>query len=136
MTSTAPAPLEPVLLDRLRRDRTAWLCTLRADGSPHLTPVWFVHLDDRFWVSSGERNVKVRNVVADPRVSLALEDGDAPCVAEGQVIVHRDGFREDVLRAITAKYDGWDSAAEVAPFGRRVLLEVIIDRWLLRGIAQ
>ncbi len=127
---------DPVLLDRLRQDRTAWLCTLRADGSPHLTPVWFVHLDDRFWISSGERNVKVRNVARDPRVSLALEDGDAPCVAEGRVVVHRDGFREDVLHAITAKYDGWDSAAEVEPFGRRVLLEMIIDRWLLRGTAQ
>ncbi len=127
---------DPALLDRLRRDRTAWLCTLRADGSPHLTPVWFVHRDDRFWISSGERNVKVRNVAADPRVSLALEDGDAPLVAEGRVVVHRDGFRAGVLRDITAKYDGWDSATEIPPYGPRVLLEVIVDRWLLRGSAQ
>jgi PPOX class probable F420-dependent enzyme len=127
---------DPALLDRLRRDRTAWLCTLRADGSPHLTPVWFVHRDGRFWISSGERNVKVRNIIADPRVSLALEDGDAPYVAEGRVVVHRDELRADVLREITAKYDGWDSAAEIAPYGRRVLLELIIDRWLLRGAAQ
>lgn len=131
MNSPAPA-----LLDRLRRDRTAWLCTLRTDGSPHLTPVWFLHHDDRFWISSGERNVKVRNVAADPRVSLALEDGDAPCVAEGRVVVHRDELRADVLRELSAKYEGWDPAAEIAPFGRRVLLELPIDRWLLRGVAQ
>ncbi|WP_152364792.1 pyridoxamine 5'-phosphate oxidase family protein [Microlunatus speluncae] len=128
--------IDPELTDRLRRDRTAWLCTLRANGSPHLTPVWFVHRDDRFWISSGERNVKVRNVVADPRVSLALEDGDAPYVAEGRVVVHRDRLRADVLRDITAKYDGWDSTVEIPPYGPRVLLEVTVDRWLLRGRAQ
>ncbi|MEU7799334.1 pyridoxamine 5'-phosphate oxidase family protein [Micromonospora arborensis] len=29
---------------RLARELNVWLCTLRRDGSPHLTPVWFVYL--------------------------------------------------------------------------------------------
>ncbi|GAB3703142.1 hypothetical protein GCM10027598_01990 [Amycolatopsis oliviviridis] len=124
------------LIERLARERNAWLCTLRADGSPHVTPVWFVYLDDVFWVGSGERNVKVRNVGGDPRVSLALEDGDAPAVAEGLVHVHRGQLREDVLAALAAKYDGWAAGEEVEPFGARVLLEVPVKRWLLRGVAQ
>jgi PPOX class probable F420-dependent enzyme len=127
---------ELTLADRLDTERNVWLCTLRADGSPHVTPVWFVHLADVFWISSGERNLKVRNVVNDPRVSLALEDGDAPCVAEGRARVHRGTLREDVLTAISAKYDGWDAGVEIEPFGSRVLLEVPIDRWLLKGTAQ
>jgi F420H(2)-dependent biliverdin reductase len=126
---------ELTLADRLEGERNVWFCTLRADGSPHVTLVWFVHLADVFWVSSGERNLKVRNVVNDPRVSLALEDGD-PCVAEGRARVHRGSLREDVLAAISAKYDGWDAGVEIEPFGARVLLEVPIDRWLLKGTAQ
>ncbi|ANN14371.1 pyridoxamine 5'-phosphate oxidase [Amycolatopsis orientalis] len=120
------------LIERLARERNAWLCTLRADGSPHVTPVWFVYLDDVFWIGSGERNVKVRNVGDDPRVSIALEDGDAPAVAEGSARVHRGALREDVLAALAAKYDGWAAGEEIEPFGARVLLEVPVKRWLLR----
>lgn len=128
--------LENDLRQRLDRDRNAWLCTVRRDGSPHVTPVWFVYLDDEFWVSSAERNVKVRNVDHDPRVSLALEDGDAPAVAEGRAVVHRDELRGDVLAALAAKYDGWEAGVEIEPFGPRVLLQVPVDGWLLRGTAQ
>lgn len=124
------------LIERLAGERNAWLCTLRVDGSPHVTPVWFVYLDDVFWVGSGERNVKVRNIGNDPRVSIALEDGDAPVVAEGTARVHRGDLREDVLAALAAKYDGWAAGVEVEPFGARVLLEVPVKRWLLAGVAQ
>jgi PPOX class probable F420-dependent enzyme len=124
------------ITSRLEKDRNLWLCTLREDGSPHVTPVWFVHLADAFWIGSGERNVKVRNVLSDPRVSLALEDGDQPIVAEGRVRVHRGALRDDVLAALAAKYDGWDAGKEIDPFGPRVLLEVPVGRWLLKGTAQ
>lgn len=36
-----------------------------------MTPVWFTYLDNTFWISSGERNTKVRNILNDPRVRLA-----------------------------------------------------------------
>ncbi|WP_410662700.1 pyridoxamine 5'-phosphate oxidase family protein [Amycolatopsis sp. lyj-84] len=124
------------LIERLARERNVWLCTLRRDGSPHVTPVWFVYLDGVFWIGSGERNVKVRNVDNDPRVSLALEDGDAPAVAEGLARVHRGDLREDVLEALAAKYDGWAAGREIEPFGARVLIEVPVKRWLLEGVAQ
>lgn len=122
-------------LDRLRTERNAWLCTLRRDGSPHVTPIWYVFVDDQFWISSGERNLKVRNVINDPRVTLALEGGDAPYVAEGRAVV-RDRLREDVLAALAEKYDGWQAGVEIEPYGQRVLINVPVDRWLLRGTAQ
>ncbi|WP_305788236.1 pyridoxamine 5'-phosphate oxidase family protein [Symbioplanes lichenis] len=37
--------LDPEVAARLEREPLAWLCTLRGDGSPHLTPVWFVFHD-------------------------------------------------------------------------------------------
>lgn len=128
--------IEATRADRLEHERNVWLCTLRPDGSPHVTPVWFVHTGGTFWISSGERNVKVRNIAADPRVSLALEDGDAPLVAEGTARLHRGPARADVRAAIAAKYDGWDAGAVVEPFGARVLIEVPVTRWLLTGSAQ
>lgn len=41
------------VLDRLGRDQRVWMSTLRVrDGSPHVTPVWFVYEPGRWWVSA------------------------------------------------------------------------------------
>ncbi|NYH53554.1 PPOX class probable F420-dependent enzyme [Nocardiopsis arvandica] len=131
-----PVPVPDAVSGRLRTDRNVWLCTLRRDGSPHVTPVWFVHLRDRWWVSVGAGSVKARNAAADPRVSLALEDGDAPVVAEGRATVRTEGFPEDVVEAFQERY-GYDIRT---PFPEttdtRALLEVAVTRWLLDGTAR
>ena len=121
---------------RLERERNAWLCTVRPDGSPHLTPVWFVYTAGEWWIGSSERNVKVRNIEADARVSIALEDGISPVVAEGRAQVLRDSFPPDVVDDFAAKYDGWDITTPYERGGRRVLLQVEVQRWLLAGTAQ
>ncbi|ADB32376.1 pyridoxamine 5'-phosphate oxidase-related FMN- binding protein [Kribbella flavida DSM 17836] len=132
--SSNPGPELPA---RLAREQNVWLCTLRPDGSPHVTPVWFVYMGSTWWIGSAERNRKVRNVERDPRVSLALEDGRNPVVAEGQARVHHSGFPADVVAAFARKYRGWDvTAAESAESGARVLIEIPVKRWLLEGRAQ
>lgn len=132
-------PPPPAVAARLRTDRNVWLCTLRADGPPHVTPVWFVHLDGRWWISVGDRAAKARNVRRDPRVSLALEDGDAPVVAEGRARVHADPdrFPPEVLAAFQERYS-YDIRVPYPGIQEesRLLLEVTVDRWLLSGSAQ
>ncbi|MFG1841596.1 pyridoxamine 5'-phosphate oxidase family protein [Micromonospora sp. NPDC049175] len=131
MTEPRTTPSADVEL-RLSRDRNVWLCTLRRDGSPHLTPVWFVYAAATWWIGCDSRSVKVRSILADPRVSLALEDGDAPVVAEGVAQVHRDAFPSAIVTAFAGKYGGWDVGAG----SDRVLLEIPVRRWLLAGTAQ
>ena len=128
--------LDPRVLERLRGERHAWICTLRPDGSPHVTPVWFVFRQASWWVGSSGRNVKVRNLMRDPRVSLALEGGAAPVVAEGLAVIRHDGFPADVVATFRDKYDGWDVTEPVPAEGARVLIEVPVTRWLLAGRAQ
>ncbi|MFG1914549.1 pyridoxamine 5'-phosphate oxidase family protein [Micromonospora sp. NPDC048898] len=112
-----------------------WLCTLRRDGSPHLTPVWFVYAPGTWWIGCDSRSVKVGNVLADPRVSLALEGGNAPVVAEGAAQVHRSDFPSAIVEAFASKYGGWDVSSQVSPGTDRVLLEIPVRRWLLAGTA-
>ncbi|WP_030491032.1 pyridoxamine 5'-phosphate oxidase family protein [Micromonospora chokoriensis] len=134
--SRSPAALPVDVALRLTAESNVWLCTLRRDGSPHLTPVWFVYLSETFWVGCESRSVKARNVVIDERVSLALEGGNAPVVAEGAARVHRGGFPGPVVEAFASKYDGWDVSRQVGPDSERVLLEIPVRRWLLAGTAQ
>lgn len=117
---------------RLREERVAWFVCVRPDGSPHVTPVWFVFADGLWWVATSRRNVKVTNVQHQDQVSLALPDAERPVVAQGRVRIHSSGFPEEVVQAFAAKYDGWDITC-IEPDGPRVLLEVETTRWLLAG---
>ncbi|MDX2938330.1 pyridoxamine 5'-phosphate oxidase family protein [Streptomyces ipomoeae] len=126
---------EAAIRERLDRENNVWLCTVRPDGSPHVTPVWFVFLRSRWWIGSDGGSVKVRNIEKDPRVSLALEDGRFPVVAEGDAVLHRAPFPADITEAFAVKY-GWDVSAPHRPGETRVLLEVPVRRWLLAGTAQ
>ncbi|MCZ0975966.1 pyridoxamine 5'-phosphate oxidase family protein [Streptomyces albulus] len=127
--------LGPAVRLRLAEEKNVWLCTVRPDGSAHVTPVWFVYQSSRWWIGSDHSSVKVRNIRKEPRVSLALEDGRFPVVAEGEAALIRDGFPRQILTAFEQKY-GWDVSAPTRSGSKRVLLKVHVRRWLLAGAAQ
>ena len=119
---------------RVSEARIGWLTTLRPDGSPHTTPVWFVLDETAIWIATGRRNVKVANVRADPRVSIAVDgSADAPLVAEGKAeLMDVAATDRVVVAAFAEKYDGWDIGDESVD-GPRVVVKVIVSRWLLAG---
>ncbi|MFI8193287.1 pyridoxamine 5'-phosphate oxidase family protein [Streptomyces sp. NPDC085946] len=125
----------PAVRRRLAEERNVWLCTVRPDGSAHVTPVWFVYRSSRWWIGTDRGSVKVRNIRGEPRVSLALEDGRLPVVAEGDAALVHDGFPREVVAAFQRKY-GWDISAPAGSTGSRVLLEVRVRRWLMAGTAR
>jgi PPOX class probable F420-dependent enzyme len=59
---------------RLRHNLMAWLTSVRPDGQPVTVPVWFLHReDDSFLLYSEPQSAKLRNVGANPKVSLVLD---------------------------------------------------------------
>jgi PPOX class probable F420-dependent enzyme len=118
-----------VTADRLASESNCWLATTRPDGRPHLTPIWFVFHGGRFWVCTTPRAVKVRNLRAHPSVSVSLESGGAPVVADGHAVLHEGPpFPSDVVEAFVDKFD-WDLDHD--DDGYTVLVEVVVDRWLM-----
>ena len=105
-------------------ESNAWLTTVRPDGAPQTSRVWFVVLDDAAWVSTGDTALKWRNLLADPRATIAL-DGRSAGVISGRATLHDSArSRPDVLAAFATKYNGWDAAADVPGWGNRVLISV------------
>jgi PPOX class probable F420-dependent enzyme len=51
----------------------ATLATLNADGSSHLTPVWYLFRDQELFVASFSASRKVKNVEARPTASLLVD---------------------------------------------------------------
>lgn len=110
-------------------NRTAKVATVRADGRPHVAPVWFVL--DRSTAGDGSPlgdllfttdagSVKGRNLARDPRVSVCVDDERPPftlCTMDGTATV--SGDPDDLLHwatAIAGRYMGADRAEA---FGRR-----------------
>lgn len=106
------------------------LATLRADGSPHVTPVW-VDYDGEFpLVNSAYGRAKIRHIRRDPRVSLTVlpsenlqrgyleVSGTAELVEEGAV---------EQIHRLAKKYLGRDEYA-LRPGERRVTIRIHPER--------
>jgi len=75
--------------ERLRSEKVAWLTTVRRDGQPQSSPVWFLQVDGEIVVYSKPTTQKVRNVQANPKVAIHLRDVD-----EGSDIVSIEATAE------------------------------------------
>src|ERR1700693_679120 len=51
---------------------TCWLATVNPDGSPHVTGIGALWVDNAFWFETGERTRKGTNLARDPRCTLSL----------------------------------------------------------------
>ncbi len=58
---------------RLQDESVMWLTTVRADGSPDPSPVWFHWDGQRFLIYSQPNTQKLRNVERNPRVALNFD---------------------------------------------------------------
>lgn len=103
-----------------RGTRTGKLSTVRTDGRPHVTPIWFVLDGDDVVFSTAKSSVKGRNLARDGRVALCVDDDRPPydfVVLEGSAELSEDldEVRHWATR-IGARYMGEDRAEE---FGAR-----------------
>ena len=62
---------------------SAWLATIDEDGSPHVNGIGALWLDGAFWLETGERSRKGRNLARDPRCTLSLATKEFDLVVEG-----------------------------------------------------
>jgi PPOX class probable F420-dependent enzyme len=108
---------------RLASEPIAWLTTVRADGQAQSSPVWFLWDGETFLIFSQPGADKVRNLTANPRVSLHLSDdgnGGDIVTMEGTAAVEPDSPRADRVEGYLAKYQPAIEALgyEPGPFAR------------------
>ena len=102
--------------------RTAKLATVRADGRPHVTPVWFV-IDPAtgdLLFNTGENAVKGKNLARDPRVTLLVDEETPPYAfvqIEGIAALSTD--LEEMLPWATAIGGRYMGAENAEVFGKR-----------------
>jgi PPOX class probable F420-dependent enzyme len=102
--------------------RTAKLATVRADGRPHLAPVWYDvdgDGDGALVFNTGASTVKGRNLLRDPRASICVDDDRtfSFVVVEGVAEISDD--LDDVRRWATRLGGRYMGAARAEEYGAR-----------------
>ena len=119
--------------------RTGKLATVRADGRPHIAPIWFVLDGNDVVFTTHDATVKARNLRRDPRISLCVDDDRPPfhyVVIEAEASLSEDltDLREWATR-LGSRYMGADRAVE---FGERngVPGELLVRAKINKVVAQ
>jgi general stress protein 26 len=86
---------------------TIWMATVRADGRPHLVPLWFVWLEGKIYVSTGDDTQKFANMRHNQSVALSLPDTDSVIIIEGEAHVADRSTVDTVADYFFHKFE-WD----------------------------
>jgi PPOX class probable F420-dependent enzyme len=122
----------------LQRRVIATLATQNADGTIHLTPVWFLYENEQFYVGTNSASRKARNIQSRPNVTIMVdvrEPGAERGVAAAGTANIQGGKRvAEVVRLIQRRYLSEAALAdpEVGPaFASldNIVLEIVPEKW-------
>jgi len=82
----------PHLKQRLMEEKVAWLTTVRADGVPQPTPIWFLWQEGTFLIYSKPDARKVRNIRQNPHVAINFNTDEW---GEHVVVFRGDGTEDE-----------------------------------------
>ena len=76
----------------LEKEEVAYIATSRPDGTPHITPIWFVIHSGKIYFETDITTVKYKNIKHSNKVALCF-GGKATYITEGSV----KEYKEDEL---------------------------------------
>ncbi|MGH2418465.1 MAG: pyridoxamine 5'-phosphate oxidase family protein [Candidatus Limnocylindria bacterium] len=93
--------------ERITADRVYWVATVGPSGRPRVRPIDGVYVDGALWVGGSPETRWVREVMANPHVSVHLDGLDDIIILEGEAevltSVHAD-LAERLAAASNAKF--------------------------------
>jgi PPOX class probable F420-dependent enzyme len=91
----------------LEERHTLIVATLRHDGWPQMTTVWYRWDGEAFWISTNRDRAKYRNIERDPRVTVLVDAPPRETSVAGYgaaEVVARDDAAYDGALAIVSRY--------------------------------
>jgi PPOX class probable F420-dependent enzyme len=99
--------ISPEFLERIRNAYYVWFTTVREDGMPQPTPVWFIWENGTFLIYSMPGAQKVRNIRKNPKVALgysASDDAEDYVVIMGEAKIEEGAPLANQVPAYQEKY--------------------------------
>lgn len=117
----------------LTEQRTCRVATVGRDGSPHVSPLWFVWDGAALWLNSVVASQRWTNLARDPRVSVLVDTGEEFRSLRGiellgsvEVVgeVPRTGEPDDRLRTAEGLFGEKYAGGPFVPDGRHAWLRL------------
>ena len=113
--------------------RSYWICTTRADGSPHAVPIWGAWVEGQFYFGTDRQSVTAKNIRCDNRVVIHLESGDDTVIFEGHLIEAQvSEFTQSAIDATFHKKYGLDPELDESDALIYQLVQRKVMAWLER----
>ena len=106
--------LTPKAEEFLKGKHFGKLATLRKDGSPHVTPIWYMREGGRLFVNTTTNRVKYYNIKRDPRVSFLVDDGYPYVMVEGKARIAEERDPKKDIEALAIRYTGEEAGRKAA----------------------
>jgi nitroimidazol reductase NimA-like FMN-containing flavoprotein (pyridoxamine 5'-phosphate oxidase superfamily) len=98
------------VVERLEAARHYWVATASLDGRPRARPIDGVVVDGHLYFSGGEVGW-MRDLRANPRISVHLESADDVVIIEGRVAwIDRPTELVGRINSVSKARHGWDTA--------------------------
>lgn len=94
------------LLDKFAAADAVWFASVRADGRPHLAPIWHTWHLNAAWVVTQGQTVRAQNIALNSAVSLALTDPMNALILEGAATLAPEAV--EVIRPVFLSKYKWD----------------------------
>ena len=113
MSKMTPSQMQSFLDEQ----RHAILATIRKNGMPQLSPVWYIFEDGLLYISVMRKSAKHYNVKRDPRVTVCIDGGpnDVRTVTlSGEIVISQltAPIEQAMPWRIVRKYSESDEAAD------------------------
>ena len=103
--------------ERLAASMHYWFATTSPGGKPHVNAIWGVWVNHALYSGGGPDVRWAKNLKADPRIAVHLEDGEKAVIVEGHAEPTSAEDDEEVL-AVRAAYKEKYDFDHPAPFWR------------------
>jgi PPOX class probable F420-dependent enzyme len=123
-STTIPEKFLPVLKEK---KALAHLATVMPDGTPQVTPVWFLYEKGKFIVNTARGRIKDRNMKQNAAVALSITDPENPyahIAVRGKIVRSTEEGADANIDALAKKYLDKDKYPFRAPGEVRVIYEI------------
>ena len=90
--------------ERLHNGLNYWFATSRPNGRPHSSPVWAVWHQGKLYFDGSPETRRMKNIAANPYVSVHLESGDEVVILEGKAETVGPPPDRSLAEALAARY--------------------------------
>ena len=129
--------ITPAVEQFLAKQSNLILATLRRDGVPQLSPVWYLWREGAFFISTDVKTAKWSNLVRDPRCSGLIDAPEGKYVYVSGFAELDDGDVHDITEELVRRYK---TEEELGPYmgeiyrdAHRTIVRLVPERVVTLG---